>query len=283
MNEIDAVILGIIQGLTEFLPISSSGHLEIARTLLQTEQLPSENLLMTSVLHFATALSTIIVFREDITGLFFGMLSKEDKNSKLYIIKILIAIIPAGIVGFLLSDKIEFLFSGNMKLVGIMLIITGLLLFFTKITKAKNFKISNKHAFIIGLSQALAIIPGISRSGATICTSIFLGNNKSEAAKFSFLIVIPVIFGAILKDVLSGNMFYNNIEFGILMIGFISSFVTIPSALAIFALSAITAIVNPTVFSGGVFNLRKMLPSGSPVLEILEINLDIIDQIDILI
>ena len=140
MNEIDAVILGIIQGLTEFLPISSSGHLEIARTLLQTEQLPSENLLMTSVLHFATALSTIIVFREDITGLFFGMLSKEDKNSKLYIIKILIAIIPAGIVGFLLSDKIEFLFSGNMKLVGIMLIFTGLLLFLTKITKAKILK-----------------------------------------------------------------------------------------------------------------------------------------------
>ena len=113
------------------------------------------------------------------------MLSKEDKNSKLYIIKILIAIIPAGIVGFV-SDKIEFLFSGNMKLVGVMLIITGVLLFLTKITKAKNFKISNKHAFIIGLSQALAVIPGISRSGATICTSIFLGNNKSEAAKFFF-------------------------------------------------------------------------------------------------
>ena len=138
----------------------------------------------------------------------------------------MLAIIPAGIVGFLLSDKIEFLFSGNMKLVGVMLIITGVLLFLTKITKAKNFKISNKHAFIIGLSQALAIIPGISRSGATISTSIFLGNNKSEAAKFSFLIVIPVIFGAILKDVLSGDMFNNDIEFGILMIGFISSFIT---------------------------------------------------------
>ena len=100
-------------------------------------------------------------------------------------------------MGFLLSDEIEYLFSGNMILVGMMLIITGTLLFLTKILKTKNLKISKVHALIIGLSQAFAVIPGISRSGATICTSLFLGNNKSEAAKFSFLIVIPVIFGAI--------------------------------------------------------------------------------------
>ena len=226
MNEIDAIILGVIQGLTEFLPVSSSGHLEITRELLNTNQLPSDNLLMTSVLHFATALSTILVFRKDIYDLIKGLFDKENKTSKSYIIKILIAIVPAGLVGFLLSDEIEFLFSGNMILVGIMLIITGTLLFLTKIFKTKNFKISSVHALIIGLSQAFAVIPGISRSGATICTSLFLGNNKSEAAKFSFLIVIPVIFGAILKDVLSGHIFDNEIKISILIIGFISSFLT---------------------------------------------------------
>ena len=226
MNEIDAIILGVIQGLTEFLPVSSSGHLEITRELLDTNQLPSDNLLMTSVLHFATALSTILVFRKDIYNLIKGLFDKENKTSKSYIIKILIAIVPAGLVGFLLSDEIEFLFSGNMILVGIMLIITGTLLFLTKILKTKNFKISSLHALIIGLSQAFAVIPGISRSGATICTSLFLGNNKSEAAKFSFLIVIPVIFGAILKDVLSGDIFDNEIKISILIIGFISSFLT---------------------------------------------------------
>ncbi|MBI52528.1 MAG: UDP-diphosphatase [Flavobacteriaceae bacterium] len=226
MNEIDAIILGVIQGLTEFLPVSSSGHLEITRELLDTNQLPSDNLLMTSVLHFATALSTILVFRKDIYDLIKGLFDKENKSSKSYIIKILIALVPAGLVGFLLSDEIEFLFSGNMILVGIMLIITGTLLFLTKILKTKNFKISSVHALIIGLSQAFAVIPGISRSGATICTSLFLGNNKSEAAKFSFLIVIPVIFGAILKDVLSGDIFDNEIKISILIIGFISSFLT---------------------------------------------------------
>ena len=226
MNEIDAIILGVIQGLTEFLPVSSSGHLEITRELLNTNQLPSDNLLMTSVLHFATALSTILVFRKDIYDLIKGLFDKENKTSKSYVIKILIAIVPAGLVGFLLSDEIEFLFSGNMILVGIMLIITGTLLFLTKILKTKNFKISSVHALIIGLSQAFAVIPGISRSGATICTSLFLGNNKSEAAKFSFLIVIPVIFGAILKDVLSGDIFDNEIKISILIIGFISSFLT---------------------------------------------------------
>ena len=226
MNEIDAIILGVIQGLTEFLPVSSSGHLEITRELLDTNQLPSENLLMTSVLHFATALSTILVFKKDIFNLIKGLFDKENKTSKSYLIKVLIAIVPAGLVGFLLSDEIEYLFSGNMILVGIMLIITGTLLFLTKILKTKNLKISKVHSLIIGLSQAFAVIPGISRSGATICTSLFLGNNKSEAAKFSFLIVIPVIFGAILKDVLSGNIFENEIKISILIIGFISSFLT---------------------------------------------------------
>ena len=226
MNEIDAIILGIIQGLTEFLPVSSSGHLEISRELLNTNQLASENLLMTSVLHFATALSTVLVFKKEIFNLIKGFFYKNDKTSRSYINKILIAIVPAGFLGFLFGDEIEFLFSGNMTLVGTMLIITGVLLFMTKIINTKNFKISKVDALIIGLSQACAVIPGISRSGATICTSLFLGNNKSEAAKFSFLIVIPVIIGAILKDILSGDIFDNEIKITILVIGFISSFLT---------------------------------------------------------
>ena len=226
MNEIDAIILGIIQGLTEFLPVSSSGHLEISRQLLNTNQLASENLLMTSVLHFATALSTILVFRKDIFNLILGLFDSDNKTSKLYIINILIAIVPAAVIGFYFEQEIKSLFTGNMKLVGSMLIITGLLLLLTKIIKHKNFKISKTHALIIGVSQALAIIPGISRSGATICTSLFLGNKKNEAAKFSFLIVIPVIFGAILKDLLSGDIFENEIKITILVIGFISSFLT---------------------------------------------------------
>tara|TARA_B100000900_G_scaffold91613_2_gene74979 strand:+ start:3995 stop:4780 length:786 start_codon:yes stop_codon:yes gene_type:complete len=226
MNEIDALILGIIQGLTEFLPVSSSGHLEIVRNILNANQLPSENLLMTSILHFATAISTLIVFRSDIINLFKGLLIKEDVDSKNYLLKIIIAIIPAGLVGFLFNDKIEYFFSGNLRLVGMMLIITGFLLFLTKIIKTGDNKITKTNALIIGISQAFAIIPGISRSGATICTSIFLGNNKNEGAKFSFLIVIPVIFGAILKDFISGDMFNNEIQISVLLVGFISSFIT---------------------------------------------------------
>ena len=226
MNEIDALILGIIQGLTEFLPVSSSGHLEIVRNILNANQLPSENLLMTSILHFATAISTLIVFRSDIINLFKGLLIKEDVDSKNYLLKIIIAIIPAGLVGFLFNDKIEYFFSGNLRLVGMMLIITGFLLFLTKIIKTGDNKITKTSSLIFGISQAFAIMPGISRSGATICTSIFLGNNKNEGAKFSFLIVIPVIFGAILKDFISGDMFNNEIQISVLLVGFISSFIT---------------------------------------------------------
>ena len=225
MDEFDALILGIIQGLTEFLPVSSSGHLEIGRKLLDANQLSSDNLLMTTILHLATALSTIVVFRKDILELFFGVFSKKSENSKKYIIKIIIAIIPAGIIGFTLSDHIDLLFVGNIKIVGMMLLVTGLLLFLTKIIKPKRSQISKTDAIIIGVSQAFAIIPGISRSGATICTSLFLGNNKTDSAKFSFLIVIPVIFGAILKDVFSGEIFSNQLDTSILATGFISSFV----------------------------------------------------------
>ena len=223
MTESDAFILGIIQGLTEFLPVSSSGHLEIFRNILDANMLGKENLLFTSIVHFATALSTIIVFRKDIFDLIFNV--KKDQN-KIYILKILISIFPAGLVGFVFSNHIEKLFVGNLKLVGIMLIITGLMLLLTKIAKKKKSKISYLDSLVIGISQAIAIIPGISRSGITICTSLYLGKEKNESAKFSFLIVIPVIFGAILKDILSGDLFQYDIQISILLIGFFSSLIS---------------------------------------------------------
>tara|TARA_Y100000991_G_scaffold182170_1_gene145263 strand:+ start:18095 stop:18910 length:816 start_codon:yes stop_codon:yes gene_type:complete len=235
MNEIDAFILGIIQGITEFLPVSSSGHLEIARHILGANMLSDKNLLMTTVLHFATALSTIIVFKKDIISLFDGIFLKKNKKSKSFLIKIIIAIIPAGLVGLFLMEEIENLFIGNLVLVGVMLILTGVMLFLTKIIKPGIKQISKMDSLIIGLSQALAIIPGISRSGSTICTSIFLNNNKNDAAKFSFLIVIPVIFGAILKNVLEiisnyfengENSFLKELDFSVLFIGFLASFTT---------------------------------------------------------
>ena len=223
MTESDAFFLGIIQGLTEFLPVSSSGHLEIFRNILDANMLGKENLLFTSVLHFATALSTMIVFRKDIFDLIFNI---KKNQSKVYILKILIAIFPAGFVGFVFSNHIEKLFVGNLKLVGIMLIITGLMLLLTKIAKKKKSKISYLDSLIIGISQAIAIMPGISRSGTTICTSLYLGKEKNESAKFSFLIVIPVIFGAILKDVFSGDLFHYDIQISILLIGFFSSLIS---------------------------------------------------------
>ena len=223
MTEGDAFFLGIVQGLTEFLPVSSSGHLEVFRNILDANMLGKENLLFTSVLHFATALSTMIVFRKDIFDL---ILNIKKSQSRIYILKILIAIFPAGFVGFVFSNHIEKLFVGNLKLVGIMLIITGLMLLLTKIAKKKKSKISYLDSLIIGISQAIAIMPGISRSGATICTSLYLGKDKNESAKFSFLIVIPVIFGAILKDIFSGDIFHYDIQISILLIGFFSSLIS---------------------------------------------------------
>tara|TARA_B100000575_G_C23136502_1_gene660352 strand:- start:2075 stop:2860 length:786 start_codon:yes stop_codon:yes gene_type:complete len=226
MTELDAFILGVIQGLTEFLPVSSSGHLEITRSLLNANQLDSENTLMTVVLHFGTALSTIIIFKKDILDLFRGAFKKKSNSDQKYLLNILISMIPAAIVGFIFEQDIESLFSGNLILVGIMLILTGLLLFLTKVLKPKSKEIKKSHSLIIGISQAIAVIPGVSRSGATICTSILLGNKKNEAAKFSFLMVIPVIFGKISKDIFGGNLFTENVNFLVLTIGFLSALIT---------------------------------------------------------
>ena len=226
MDIINAIILGIIQGLTEFLPVSSSGHLEIFKVLLGENKMPSESLLMTVILHFATACSTIVIFKDDIKELILGLITFEKNDSFWFSVKILISMIPAALIGFFLEAEIEFLFSGDLLVVGSMLILTGFLLFMADKAKPSEKKINIKSSIIIGISQAIAIIPGISRSGATISTAVLLGIDKENAAKFSFLMVVPLIFGKVLKDLTSSEVLASNNEILSLIFGFVFAFIT---------------------------------------------------------
>ena len=226
MEIINAIILGIIQGLTEFLPVSSSGHLEIAKAILGDNKVGGESLLMTVVLHFATALSTIIIFRKDILEILNGLLQFKNNDSFWFSLKIILSMIPAAFVGVFFNDEIESLFGGYLTLVGSMLLVTGLLLFLADKAKASAKKVGVKHAILIGISQAIAILPGISRSGATISTAVLLGIDKEKAARFSFLMVVPLIFGKMAKEILSGDIQYENTTFIPLILGFIFAFLT---------------------------------------------------------
>ena len=225
MDFIDSIILGIIQGLTEFLPVSSSGHLELGKAILGDQSVPKESLLFTVVLHFATALSTIVVFRKDIWSILKGILKFEWNDDLQFASKIAISMIPAVIIGVFFEKELEQLFGGNIMLVGCMLLVTALLLFLADKAKDTQKKVSFSNAFIIGVSQAIAMLPGISRSGATISTSVLLGNDKTKAARFSFLMVVPLIFGKIAKEILSGDLTYDIANFLPLSAGFISAFV----------------------------------------------------------
>lgn len=226
MEVLDSILLGIIQGLTEFLPVSSSGHLELGKAVLGDKSIPEESLLFTVVLHFATALSTIVVFRKDIWSLLKGILKFEWNDDLQFASKIAISMIPAVIVGLFFEEQLEQLFGGNILLVGFMLLITAILLFFADKAKNTNKNVSFSNAFIIGVSQAIAMLPGISRSGATISTSVLLGNDKTKAARFSFLMVVPLIFGKIAKDVLSGDLSFESQNITALSIGFIAAFIS---------------------------------------------------------
>ncbi|MBB3124120.1 undecaprenyl-diphosphatase [Mesoflavibacter sabulilitoris] len=226
MEVLDSILLGIIQGLTEFLPVSSSGHLELGKAVLGDKSIPEESLLFTVVLHFATALSTIVVFRKDIWSLLKGILKFEWNDDLQFASKIAISMIPAVIVGLFFEEQLEQLFGGNILLVGFMLLITAILLFFADKAKNTNKNVSFSNAFIIGVAQAIAMLPGISRSGATISTSVLLGNDKTKAARFSFLMVVPLIFGKIAKDVLSGDLSLESQNFTTLSIGFIAAFIS---------------------------------------------------------
>jgi len=223
---IHAIILGFIQGLTEFLPVSSSGHLELAKSIIGTSKLFEKGLLMTIVLHSATALSTIIIFRKEVLEILLGLVKFQNNQQFRFSLKIIISMIPAGFVGFFFEKQINNLFNEDIFLVGCMLIITGVLLFLSDKKYTLNKDVSFKNALIIGVSQAIAIIPGISRSGATISTSVLLGINKEKAAKFSFLMVVPLILGKMVSDIISGEISSNTVDLTSLFFGFTSAFIT---------------------------------------------------------
>jgi len=226
MEIINAIILGIIQGLTEFLPVSSSGHLEIVKAILGEKTIAERSMLMTVVLHFATALSTIIIFRKDLIEILMGLLKFRNNESFSFSLKIIISMIPATLIGIFFNTEIENLFQGDLALVGGMLILTGLLLFLADQAKPSGKNVGVKDAILIGISQAIAILPGISRSGATISTSVMLGIDKEKSARFSFLMVVPLIFGKMAKDIFSGQITINDTHFLALVTGFIFAFLT---------------------------------------------------------
>ncbi|MFO7820704.1 MAG: undecaprenyl-diphosphate phosphatase [Lentisphaeria bacterium] len=228
MTLIDAVILGIIQGLSEFLPVSSSGHIELGKVILGRTDLGQDSLLFTVVVHGATALGTVVVFRKDITEIFTGLSLREMTNANKFALAVIISMVPAAIVGLALEAQFEKYFNGNILLVGSMLFITGLLLFLADKARKTDESVKNLHALIIGISQAIAILPGISRSGATISTAVLLGIDREKAARFSFLMVIPLILGKMLLDthsLIKGDAGNETISLAALTAGLIASFI----------------------------------------------------------
>ncbi len=201
MNWLQALILGLIQGLTEYLPVSSSGHLAIGQALFGLDD-GSSNLTFTVLLHVATVLSTIVILWSEIVWLFKDLFKWKWNEGTRYVVNILISMIPVAIVGFFFKDKIEEVFGSGLLIVGIMLLVTAALLTFSYFAKPRQREnISPLHAFIIGIAQACAVMPGLSRSGSTIATGLLLGNKKEKLAQFSFLMVIPPILGEALLDV----------------------------------------------------------------------------------
>ena len=208
MSWIQALILGIIQGLTEYLPVSSSGHLAIGQALFGLEDGES-NLAFTVLLHVATVLSTLVILWKEIVWIFKDLFAKQSwrkycnlNDGTKYVFNILISMIPVMIVGLFFKDKVEEVFGSGLLIVGIMLLVTASLLAFSYFAKPRQKEnISGWHAFIIGIAQACAVMPGLSRSGSTIATGLLLGNKKEKLAQFSFLMVIPPILGEALLDV----------------------------------------------------------------------------------
>ena len=226
MTIVESIILGAVQGLTEFLPVSSSGHLQIAKALLGVEI--EENLAFDTTLHAATVLSTIVILWPEIKRLVVGLFSRHFNEEQAYILKILLSMIPIGIVGFALKDYLDAMLSSPyiLSIVGAMLLLTAALLSFAYYARPRQKEnISYRDAFIIGLAQAVAAMPGLSRSGSTIATGLLLGNKKEAMAHFSFLMVLAPILGEMLLNIVKGEVVFASIGVVPMIAGFVSAFV----------------------------------------------------------
>lgn len=226
MDWIEALILGLVQGLTEFLPVSSSGHLELGKAMMGVEA--EKSLTFSIVVHGATVLSTMLVFRKDIQMLLAGLFKFKWNEETQYITKIGISMVPVLVVGLFFKDTVESFFDGNIVFVGCMLIVTAALLSFSHFAKKREKDISFGRGFIIGIAQALAVLPGISRSGFTIATGLLTGVKKELVAKFSFLMVLLPIIGANILDLKDAASSTEPSSIGILplVVGFIAAFIS---------------------------------------------------------
>ena len=226
MSALETLILGIVQGLTEFLPVSSSGHLELVKAIFGSDYEQQQGLLVTITLHAATAFSTIFVFRKDIFMILSDLLRFKRGESLNFSLKIILSMIPAVIIGLIFEDFIASLFVGKIALVGVMLMITALLLFLADQVNENNKELNYSNTFYIGVIQAIAILPGISRSGATIALAVLLKIDRNKAARFSFLMVIPLILGSMAKSVMDGDLSQDSTTLLPLLVGFVSAFIT---------------------------------------------------------
>lgn len=228
MDWFEALILGLIQGLTEYLPVSSSGHLAIGSALFGVEG--EENLAFTIVVHVATVLSTLVILWKEIAWIFRGLFEGRMNSETRYVINIIVSMIPIGIVGVFFKDQVEAIFGSGLLVVGCCLLLTALLLGFSYYYKPRQKEdISLKDAFVIGLAQACAVLPGLSRSGSTIATGLLLGCDKARLAQFSFLMVIPPILGEALLDgmkMMKGEAVAGDIPTLSLVVGFVAAFVS---------------------------------------------------------
>lgn len=231
-----AIILGVVQGLTEFLPVSSSGHLAIGRELLGVGA--GGDLVFEVAVHAATAMAIIIVFWSEIVRLFKGFFKFKKNDETSYVLKIVISMIPVFFVGVFLKEQVEAAFS-SLLVVGIGLLVTSLLLFLSDNVKRSGEDINWWQAFVIGIGQAFAVIPGLSRSGTTISTGLMLGVKRESVAQFSFLMVLAPVLGEAFLNLVGGDVSSSSIGVFPLVSGFLTAFVS-----GLFACKAMIALVK---------------------------------------